>query len=145
MALRWTATIEPDRTVEAILGLNIAANFEDFRASLALYGAPAQNFVYADVDGHIGYQFPGYVPIRSDPADRGDRPVRGDDGSGEWTGRIPFDDLPWQLDPEDGLIVTANNAAVDADYPYFMAEEWDPGLSRGADPSSRSTCTAPTG
>ena len=97
------------------------------RAS-ALYGAPAQNFIYADVDGHIGYQFPGYVPIRSDPDDRGDRPVRGDDGSGEWTGRIPFDDLPWQFDPEDGLIVTANNAAVDADYPYFVAQEWDPGF-----------------
>ncbi len=81
MAIRWTATIEPDRTVEAILGLNTAANFQDFRSSLALYGAPAQNFVYADVDGHIGYQFPGYMPIRSDPDDRGDRPVRGDDGT----------------------------------------------------------------
>ena len=128
MAIRWAATLEPDRTIEAILGLNIAANFQDFRSSLALYGAPAQNFVYADVDGHIGYQFPGYVPIRSDPDDRGDRPVRGEDGSGEWTGRIPFDDLPWQFDPEDGLIVTANNAAVDADYPYFVAQEWDPGF-----------------
>ena len=128
MAIRWAASIEPDRTVEAILGLNVAANFQDFRASLALYGAPAQNFVYADVDGHIGYQFPGYVPIRSNPDDRGDRPVRGEDGSGEWTGRIPYDDLPWQFDPEDGLIVTANNAAVDADYPYFVAQEWDPGF-----------------
>ena len=127
MALRWTANLEPDRTFEAILGLNTAADFQDFRASLAIYGAPAQNFVYADVDGHIGYQFPGYVPVRSDPADRGDRPVRGDDGSGEWTGRIPYDDLPWQFDPIDGRVVTANNAAVDTDYPYFVAQEWDPG------------------
>ena len=128
MAIRWTANLEPDRTFEAILGLNTAASFQDFRESLSLYGAPAQNFVYADVDGHIGYQFPGYVPIRSNPDDRGDRPVRGDDGSGEWTGRIPFDDLPWQFDPEDGLIVTANNAAVDANYPHFVAQEWDPGF-----------------
>jgi penicillin G amidase len=127
MAIRWTANITPDRTLEAILGLNTAANFADFRASLALYGAPAQNFVYADVDGHIGYQFPGYVPIRSNPADHGDRPVRGDDGSSEWTGRIPYDDLPWQLDPVDGSIVSANNAAVDDRYPYFVAQEWDPG------------------
>lgn len=127
MALRWTATMQPDRTFEAILGLNTAASFDDFRASLSLYGAPAQNFVYADVDGHIGYQLPGVVPIRSTPDDHGDRPVRGDDGSGEWTGTIPFDDLPWQLDPEPGWIVTANNAAVDADYPYFVAQEWDPG------------------
>ncbi len=127
MALRWTATAQPDRTFEAIIGLNVAADFDDFRASLALYGAPSQNFVYADVDGHIGYQLPGYVPVRSDPADRGDRPVRGDDGSHEWVDRIPFDDLPWQFDPEPGRIVTANNAAVDADYPYFIAQEWDPG------------------
>ena len=128
MAIRWTANLEPDRTFEAILGLDTAASFQDFRESLSLYGAPAQNFVYADVDGHIGYQFPGYVPIRSNPDDRGDRPVRGDDGSGEWTGRIPFDDLPWQFDPEDGVIVTANNAAVDANYPHFVAQEWDPGF-----------------
>jgi penicillin amidase len=127
MALRWAATIEPDRTIEAVLGLNTAADFGEFRASLALYGAPSQNFVYADVDGHIGYQLPGYIPIRSDPDDRGDRPVRGDDGSGEWIGRIPFEDLPWQLDPEDGWIVTANNAATDSDYPSFIGREWDPG------------------
>jgi len=127
MALRWTATMEPDRTVEAVLGLNTAANFDDFRASLALYGAPSQNFVYADIDGHIGYQLPGYIPIRSDPNDHGARPVRGDDGSGEWTGRIPYDDLPWQLDPPDGWIVSANNAAVDGSYPGFIGQEWDPG------------------
>jgi penicillin amidase len=127
MAIRWTGSDGPDRTFEAIFGLDTAANFDDVRASLALYGAPAQNFVYADVDGHIGYQLPGYVPIRSNPDDRGDRPVRGDDGSGEWTGRIPYDDLPWQLDPANGWIVSANNAAVDGDYPYFVAQEWDPG------------------
>jgi len=127
MALRWAATIEPDRTIESVLALNTSRNFDDFRASLSLYGAPSQNFVYADVDGHIGYQLPGYIPIRSNPDDHGDRPVRGDDGSGEWTGRIPFEDLPWQLDPEPGWVVTANNAAVDDQYPYFIAQEWDPG------------------
>ncbi|HEY4632594.1 MAG TPA: penicillin acylase family protein, partial [Candidatus Limnocylindrales bacterium] len=130
MAIRWTAThpdAAPDRTVEAVLGLNIAADFDDFRASLALYGAPSQNFVYADVDGHIGYQLPGYIPVRSDPTDRGDRPVSGSDGTGEWVGRIPYDELPTQLDPEDGWIVTANNAAVDAGYPHFIGQEWDPG------------------
>ncbi|MGE5156246.1 MAG: penicillin acylase family protein, partial [Betaproteobacteria bacterium] len=127
MALRWTATLDTDHTVEAILKLNTAANFDDFRASLSLFGAPSQNFVYADVDGHIGYQLPGDIPIRSNPDDRGARPVRGDDGSGEWTGRIPYDQLPWQLDPPDGWIVSANNAAVDANYPHFIGQEWDPG------------------
>ena len=130
MALRWSATLAdagPDRTYEAILGLDTAANFEDFRAALSLYRAPSQNFVYADVDGHIGYQLPGYVPIRSDPLDRGDRPVPGSTGDGEWLDPIPFAQLPWALDPTEGWIVTANNAVVDEAYPHFIGQEWDPG------------------
>jgi penicillin amidase len=130
MAFRWSAThpdAGPDRTLEAFLGINVATDFEAFRAALSRYGAPSQNFVYADVDGHIGYQLPGFIPVRSDPADRGDRPVLGSDGSGEWTGRIPFEELPWALDPVDGWIVSANNAIVDAGYPAFLGQDWDPG------------------
>ena len=130
MALRWSAILPaaaPDRTYEAILGLNVASDFDEFRAALSLYGAPSQNFVYADVDGHIGYQLPGYVPIRSDPLDRGDRPVYGATGDGEWLEPIPFEELPWALDPIGGSIVTANNAIVDLRYPHFIGQEWDPG------------------
>ncbi|MGK2850620.1 MAG: penicillin acylase family protein [Candidatus Limnocylindrales bacterium] len=130
MALRWTGTLPsaaPDRTFDAVLALNVAADFDDFRAALSVYGAPSQNFVYADVDGHIGYQLPGTIPVRSDPDDRGLRPVRGDDGTGEWVDFIPFDDLPRQFDPIDGWIVTANNAAVDDEWPDFIGGEWDPG------------------
>jgi penicillin amidase len=125
MALRWTAIAEPDRTLEAILGLNVATDFESFRDALRLYGAPAQNFSYADVDGHIGYQLPGYIPVR-DGDTRSIRPVPVG-GPGEWIGRIAFDDLPYQLDPAGGVIVTANNAAVDARYPHFIADQWDYG------------------
>ena len=130
MALRWSSILPaagPDRTLEAVLGLNLAADFDDFRSALSLYLAPSQNFVYADIDGHIGYQLPGWIPVRSDPTDRGLRPVSGSDGRGEWTGAIPYDDLPRQLDPLDGWIVTANNAAVDEDWPDFIGAEWDPG------------------
>jgi penicillin G amidase len=130
MALRWTGihpVAAPDRTFEAFLGLNAASDWTTFRESLALFTAPAQNVVYADVDGHIGYQLPGYVPIRSDPGDRGDRPVSGSDGSGEWVGRIAFEDLPSALDPIDEWVVSANNAIVDEGYPAFLGGEWDPG------------------
>ena len=103
MALRWTATCRAGPDARGDLRAQHGGQLRGLpRGAVRCYGAPAQNFVYADVDGHIGYQFPGYVPIRSNPDDRGDRPVRGDDGSGEWTGRIPFDDLPWQFDPQDG-------------------------------------------
>ena len=126
MSLAWTGIRGTDRTFEAILGLNTASNFDEFRESLSLYGAPSQNFVYADVDGHIGYQFPGAIPIRDGDL-KGDRPRPGHDGSSEWTGTIPFEELPSQLDPADGRIVTANNAAVDAGYPYHVSSDWDPG------------------
>ena len=131
LALRWTGIhpdTGPDRTLDSILALDVAHDFEAFREALSIYGAPAQNFVYADVDGHIGYQLPGWIPVRADPSDRGDRPVSGSDGTGEWTGRIPFDDLPWSLDPPEDWIVTANNAVVDEGYPAFLAQEWDPGF-----------------
>ena len=143
MAIRWAASLEPDRTFEAILGLNIAANFQDFRSSLALYGAPAQNFVYADVDGHIGYQFPGYVPIRSDPDDRGDRPVRGEDGSGEWTGRIPFDDLPWQFDPGGRPDRDRQQRGGRRGLPVLRGPGMGSRFSARNGSTSRSTCTAP--
>jgi penicillin amidase len=128
VALRWTGTDAVDGTFNSVYRLNIAANFKQFHAAFEGYGAPSQNFVYADVDGHIGYVLPGRIPIRADPKDDGARVRSGSDGKHDWTGTIPFKDLPWQLDPPSGMIVTANNAAVDAKYPYFIASEWDPGF-----------------
>ena len=72
MSLNWTAIAQTDRTFEAILGLNTADSFEEFRESLSLYGTPSQNFIYADVDGHIGYQSARHVP---DPWRRPDQPA----------------------------------------------------------------------
>ncbi len=126
LALRWTAIAEVDGTFDAILRVNTVGSFAEFRAAFETYGAPSQNFVYADVDGHIGYVLPGLIPIR--PAgDRGDRPVDGASGDHEWQGYVPSDELPWQLDPLPGAIVTANNAPVDADYPYLIGREFDQG------------------
>jgi penicillin amidase len=127
LALRWTATAEVDHTFEAFYRLMTAVNFDEFKAALAGYGAPSQNFLYADRDGHIGYVLPGTIPIREDGADRGARPRSGSDGAHEWSGYIPTEQLPALYDPPSGVIVTANNAVVDAGYPYFVAAEWDPG------------------
>jgi penicillin amidase len=127
LALRWTGTDDVDGAFESLFHVNTASDFEEFHAAFEGYGSPSQNFVYADVDGHIGYVLPGRIPIRADPADRGARIRSGSDGRHDWVGTIPFEDLPWQLDPPSGLIVSANNAAVDAKYPYFVADEWDPG------------------
>lgn len=124
-ALDWTATAVVDTTAQAILQLDAATDFASFRAALKGYVAPSQNVVYADIDGNIGYQMPGLVPIRA--SGDGSGPVPGWDGSADWTGYIPFDQLPSIYDPPDGVIVTANNAVVDARYPDFLGREWDPG------------------
>jgi penicillin amidase len=126
IALRWTALAAPDSTLDAIRELNVATDFVSFRTALSKFRAPAQNFVYADVDGHIGYQLPGLIPIRA-PGDDGRRPVDGASGAHEWAGYIPFDDLPRQLDPPAGIIVTANNATVDGRYPHIIGTNPDPG------------------
>ncbi|HEU4573282.1 MAG TPA: penicillin acylase family protein, partial [Candidatus Limnocylindrales bacterium] len=122
------ATDDVDGTFESIFRINTARDFEEFHDAFRTYGSPSQNFVYADTKGHIGYVLPGRIPIRADRNDHGQRIRSGSDGKHDWTGTIPFEDLPWQLDPPSGLIVTANNAAVDEEYPHFIAREWDPGF-----------------
>ena len=88
---------------------------------------PAQNLIYADVEGNIGYQTPGRLPVRG--AGDGWMPQPGWDSSYDWTGFIPFDELPVSYNPASGYIVTANNAIVTDDYPYFLSRDWDYGLS----------------
>ena len=116
LALRWTA-LEPANTLQAILEFNKARNWEEFRKAARLFDVPAQNLLYADVDGNIGYQTPGKIPIRQ-PGHTGEVPVPGWTDDYEWQGYIPFEELPWVLNPPKGYIVTANNAVVGPDYPW---------------------------
>lgn len=125
MALHWTG-MEGTPLFRAIVLLNQATNWEEFRHALSYWGLPSQNFVYADVDGNIGYQTPGQIPIRA-TGHTGMIPVPGWTGENEWQGYIPFDKLPNSLNPERGFIATANNKVVGDDYPYHLASEWDPG------------------
>lgn len=124
VSLRWTA-LEPGTTASAIFALNTARDFDDFRGAAALFDVPAQNLVYADVDGNIGYQTPGRLPIRG--AGDGSMPQPGWDSTYAWQGYIPFEELPVAYNPKDGYIVTANNAIVGADYAHFLTRDWDYG------------------
>jgi penicillin amidase len=117
LALRWTA-LEPSRIVDTILGLGTARDWAEFRVAVSYWDIAAQNVVYADVDGNIGYQATGRVPVRS----RGDGryPAPGWTSDHEWTGFIPFDELPRSFNPASGMIVTANQPVADEAYPYFI-------------------------
>ncbi|WP_107764585.1 penicillin acylase family protein [Nocardioides terrigena] len=126
VALQWTA-LEPGTTADAILALNRASNWDEFRAAAADFEVPAQNLVYADREGHIGYQAPGRIPIRKSGND-GRMPAEGWVSANDWTGEfVPFDGLPSVLDPEEGFVVTANQAVIGPDYPYFLTGDWDRG------------------
>jgi penicillin G amidase len=122
MAFRWTALEDDDSTVVAFLKLNEARNWDEFSAALRHFVVPAQNFVYADVDGHIGYYAPGRIPMRA--SGDGSRPMEGWTGGAEWTGFVPFEELPHTFDPPDHFIVTANNRPMPADYPHLIALEY---------------------
>jgi penicillin amidase len=124
VSLKWTA-LTPGQTPGAIFALNAAQDFDGFRQAAALFDVPAQNLIYADVDGNIGYQTPGKLPIRG--AGDGWMPQPGWDSAYAWQGFIPFDELPVVYNPLEGYIVTANNAVVGEDYPYFLTRDWDHG------------------
>ncbi len=125
LALRWTALDEVPSIASPILGINTASNFEEFREAALLFSVPAQNLLYADTVGNIGYQMPGNIPIRA----KGDGtvPVPGWTGEYEWTGFVPYDELPFSYNPESGYIVTANNAVVDDTYPHLITKDWSEG------------------
>jgi penicillin amidase len=113
LSLRWTGQ-EVLHDTQAVLDLNRSHDWASFRAALAGWRLPVFNLVYADVDGHIGWQATGRVPIRGDgDLSRGYRPAN--DPAHAWTGFIPFDDLPRMEDPPRGWVGTANNRPVDVE------------------------------
>jgi penicillin amidase len=122
LAFRWTALDAEDSTIVAVMRLNEANSWSDFVDALRSFVVPSQNFVYADVDGHIGYYAPGHIPIRA--SGDGTLPADGWTGNQEWTGWVPFDELPHLFDPPDHFIVTANHRPAPADYKYNLGVEW---------------------
>jgi penicillin amidase len=122
LAFRWTALDPVDPTVASFLKLNEARNWTDFTTALREFVTPSQNFIYADVDGHIGYYAPGRIPIRA--SGDGTRPADGWTGHAEWTGWVPFDELPHLYDPPDHVIITANHRPEPPGYPHLLGVEW---------------------
>jgi penicillin amidase len=123
LALRW-ASYDRNNHMRAVLGMNRASDWQQFRESLRYWGFPSQNVVYADVQGNIGYKMPGLVPRRRKGSGLVPVPGWGDDY--EWEGWVPFDELPEQCNPAEGIIVTANNRVHGSTYPYLLTGEWLP-------------------
>lgn len=126
VSLAWTA-LDPAPTADAILDLDLAGDWDEFRSALSSFAVPSQNVVYADREGHIGYQAPGRIPVRKSGND-GTMPSAGWRPENDWTDDVvPYDGLPNVLDPDDGFVVAANQAVVGRDYPYRLTDDWDRG------------------
>ncbi|MCC6975828.1 MAG: penicillin acylase family protein [Anaerolineae bacterium] len=121
LALKWAGSDGGYDIVAALINLNKATDWDEFRAALKDWGMPSQNFVYADVDGNIGYQLPGRVPIRHKDHS-GMSPADGSTKKYDWRGYIPFEYMPRIYNPARGYIVTANHAIVPPAFNAQLAE-----------------------
>jgi penicillin amidase len=104
------------------MGLDMAGGWQEFTTALKPYHAPMQNFVYADVDGNIGYYAPGALPIRA--KGDGTLPASGWTDEYDWRGYVPFAELPHAYNPPQGFIVTANNKVAPDSYRYLIASNY---------------------
>jgi penicillin amidase len=120
LALKWSIYDEP--VTVPFFDLDTAQNWQDFRNALSLFAGPGQNVVYGDVDGHIGYQAAGHIPVRK--TGDGSLPVDGSKDDYEWSGYIPFDKLPSTYDPLSGVLATANGRITPDKYPYSISTQW---------------------
>jgi penicillin amidase len=123
IALAFTGLGDHDTTAEAFMRLNGARNWDEFLDAMRLYQTPTQNVVYADVAGDIGFFSPGLVPLRK--SGDGLAPVDGASGDFDWTGTVPFEQLPQLHNPEIGFAFNANNANVPNNHQPTFGQDWE--------------------
>lgn len=130
VSLGWTA-LNPGLTAQAIFAMDTAQTAEDIKTAAAYFEVPSQNIIFATVDGHIGYQAPGRIPVRGEvsgpvPSD-GTWPRPGWDSRYDWQGWVDSAAMPSVVDPAQGFIVAANQAVGPAGAGPFLTLDWDYG------------------
>ncbi len=123
VSLKWLGAYHGG-WLTALLGMNRARDCGSFREALRPWHVPTFSVVFADVDGNIGYQATGRIPIRKH-WERGYRP--GWDPEHQWQGLIPFEGMPGTENPSRGFVATANNRVASNDFPYPLAGTWASG------------------
>ena len=123
IALRWTGLDAEDRTLEAFLRMGLAGSWPQFTDALHAMHVPLLNFVFADVDGNIGYYGPGAIPVRT--AGDGSRPAAGWTGDAEWRGYIDASEWPSAYNPVRGYLASANNKVAPDTSPFTLGSSWE--------------------
>ncbi len=126
ISFAYSATAGPNNAADALLGMLTSKSTDELQEAVRPWVDPCNNFLFADVHGNIGYRTRGQLPIRS----RANAwlPVPGWTGKHEWTGTVPFEEMPYLTNPEQGYIVTANNKVIDDSYPHYIALDFAPGF-----------------
>lgn len=127
-ALRWIAH-DPSAELKTFYLLNRAAGYDDYRAAIAHYTSPAQNFVFADTSGTIALWHNGRFPLRWEG--QGRYLSDGRDPAYDWQGWVPNDQNPGVIDPPRGFVSSANQNPTDPSYPYYLGWDYAP-FERGA-------------
>jgi penicillin amidase len=126
LALRWTALDVENQSVAGLLDMNHAKDLETFKQALRKNYAPMQNVVMADVDGNISFQAAGVAPKRNvHQGLYGVAPALGWEKQYDWTGYIPFEQLPNSHNPDSNWIATANQQIIATNDPNPLTGDWD--------------------
>ncbi|MFH0735123.1 MAG: penicillin acylase family protein [bacterium] len=122
LSMRWTA-LDYSNELLSFLAINKSKNFGEFKEAVKYFHTPGQNFVYADIDGNIGYICGAKLPIRktSSPTLIFD----GTTSNSDWSGFVPYEQMPKIYNPANGFIATANNKVVES-FPYHISNLWEP-------------------
>ena len=121
VATRWVAH-EDSHTLQAFWEMNRARSLDEFQAALQHWDTPMQNVIYADVDNNIAIRSAGYLPVRK--AGHGVGLLDGSTSAYDWTGRVPFDELPHSINPDQGFLASANQQPADSTYPHYLGHDW---------------------
>jgi len=122
ISMRWTGNDVSDEFF-AFYSVNKAADWNSFKTAVSNFTVPGQNFVYADVNGNIGYLCAAKLPVRASNS-----PTFVFDGTtsaNDWKGFVPFDEMPMLFNPPQNYIASANNKTVKT-FPYHISNLWEP-------------------
>lgn len=122
MSMKWLGNMFSDEML-AFLKINKAKNFNEFREALNYFALPGQNFVFADIDGNIGYVMGAKIPIRSQSAST--IISDGTNSANDWKGIVSKDEMEVIFNPSENFFATANNNLF-PNFKYHISNLWEP-------------------
>ena len=125
LSLKWSAH-DPGDLLSKLRNINLARNWEEFKAAAQNWSEPAINLVYADRKGNVGYVLGSRIPLRSRGHGRG--PFPGWTGENEWVGYVKPSEKPFLFNPSRSFVATANNRVVGSNYPYYLSVDYASGF-----------------